>query len=188
MKKGLAIAAMVAMLAAAPVMAEDTAAIGANVQEETVIEWNDMVQQSFIDDGFAGTMCNIDALNMELVIPEGMEQRQPTDEEKAKSDILVFENADQTQRIEFVLGPLGDCQNLDDVINLLGQSYPGITVTPARINEYDTLVFGSEEADSMTVLISAGESGFLRIIFHPISDPTLNKLFTYVMASVQQMK
>ena len=108
--------------------------------------------------------------------------------EKAKSDILVFENADQTQRIEFVLGPLGDCQTLDDVITLLGQSYPGITVTPVRINEYDTLVFGSEEADSMTVLISAGESGFLRIIFHPISDPTLNKLFTYVMASVQQMK
>jgi hypothetical protein len=64
---------------------------------------------------------------------------------------MVFENEDQTQRIEFVLGPLGDCQTLEDVTVLLKANYPDMTVTPTRINEYSTLVFGNEEKDSMTL-------------------------------------
>jgi len=102
---------------------------------------------------------------------------------------MVFENEDQTQRIEFVLGPLGDCQTLEDVTALLKANYPDMAVTPTRINEYSTLVFGNEEKDSMTVLIGAGEAGFLRIICHPIaSSPEMNELFSLVAASIQQIK
>ena len=102
---------------------------------------------------------------------------------------MVFENEDQTQRSEFVLGPLGDCQTLEDVTALLKANYPDMTVTPTRINEYSTLVFGNEEKDSMTVLIGAGEAGFLRIICHPISEsPEMNQLFSLVAASIQQIK
>ena len=164
--------------------AEETEAAG----EIPSVEWSDDVLQAFVDEGFAGTIFTIDKLGLQLLVPEGLEQRQPTDEEKEEDTILVFENEDQSQKIEFVLGQIADCQSLDDVQAFMAESFPDMTVTPTRINEYDTLVYGNEEADSMAVLIGAGDAGFLRIILHPVTDPEMNRLYSFVAASIQEIK
>ena len=189
MKKRILAAAAASILLLSSVMGF-TASAGETeaAATEPAIEWDDTVLQSFVDDGYAGTIFTIDKLGLQLLVPEGLEQRQPTDEEKEKDTILVFENDDQSQKIEFVLGQIGDCKTLEDVQAFMAESFPDMTVTPTRINEYDTLVYGNEEADSMAVLIGAGDAGFLRIILHPVTDPTMNKLYSYVAASIQEIK
>ena len=203
-KKGLMAAAMICMLSMATVMcaqaeeaqteteaAETTEAAGeaeAAASGQAEFTWDENLQQMFINDGFAGTIFDIDALGMEILVPEGMEKRQPTDEEKAKDTILVFENTETEQKIELVLGEVGECKTLDEVKAYIEENVPGIVITPTRINEYDTLVYGSEETNSMCVLIGAGDAGFLRVICRPIDTPEMNSLFSYVAASIQQIK
>ena len=190
MKKRLFAAAAACMLLLTSVMGFTASAEETKTDEEVqVIEWSDELLQSFADEGFAGTIMTIDKLGLQLIVPDGLEQRQPTDEEKEKEGmILVFENEDQSKKIEFVLGPIGDCQTLEDVQAFMAESFPDISVTPTKINEYDTLVYGSEETDSMAVLIGAGDAGFLRIIMSPVVDPEMNKLYSYVAASIQEIK
>ena len=36
--------------------------------------------------GFSGKLYSIDALSMQLMVPDGLEQREPTEEEKGKGD------------------------------------------------------------------------------------------------------
>ncbi len=194
MKKGLLAAVMMCVLSAATVMcvhAEEaqteqaaTEATGAPAE----FKWDEKMQQMFTADGFAGTIYDVDALSMQMLVPEGLEQRQPTDEEKEKDTILVFENKEQDQKIELLLGAIGECKNLDDVKAYLEENIPGIVVTPTKINEFDTLVYGSEETNSMCVLIGAGDAGFLRVICRPVNDPQMSKLYSYVAASIQGIK
>ena len=146
------------------------------------------MQQMFIADGFAGTVYDVDALGMQMLVPEGMEKRQPTEEEMGKDIKLVFENTEKDQKIELVVSPVGDCKNLDEVKAFIEEKAPGTVVTPTKINEYDTLVYGSQETNSMCVLIGAGDAGFLRVICHPVNDPQMAKLFSYVAASIQTIK
>ena len=204
LKKGLMVAAMMCMFSMASVMCvqaeeaqtEEAAAetneaaeeTEAAVSEQAEFKWDEKMQQMFVNDGFAGTIYDIDALSMEILVPEGMEKRQPTDEEKEKDTILVFENTETEQKIELVLGAVGDCKSLDEVKAFIEESVPGIVITPTKINEYDTLVYGSEETNSMCVLIGAGDAGFLRVICRPIDTPEMNSLFSYVAASIQEMK
>ena len=61
-------------------------------------------------------------------------------------------------------------------------------IFPTKINEFDTLVYGTEESNSMCVLIGAGDAGFLRVICRPINDPQMSKLYSYVAASIQTIK
>lgn len=152
-----------------------------------VLEWTEEMQQAFVDEGYEGQIYTVDGLGLQLLIPDGLEQREPTEEEKAKDDILVFESEDQTKKIEFVLGPLGECETLDDVKALMEENYPGLTITPTKINEFDTLVYGTEASDSMAVLIGAGESGFLRIICHPVTDPDMYRQYSFVAASIMRI-
>ena len=146
------------------------------------------MQQMFIADGFAGTVYDVDALGMQMLVPEGMEKRQPTEEEMGKDIKLVFENTEKDQKIELVVSPVGECKTLDEVKAFIEEKAPGTVVTPTKINEYDTLVYGSQETNSMCVLIGAGDAGFLRVICHPVNDPQMAKLFSYVAASIQTIK
>ena len=101
---------------------------------------------------------------------------------------LAKENTEKDQKIELVVSPVGDCKNLDEVKAFIEEKAPGTVVTPTKINEYDTLVYGSQETNSMCVLIGAGDAGFLRVICHPVNDPQMAKLFSYVAASIQTIK
>lgn len=151
-------------------------------------KWDDNMQQMFLAEGFSGTVYDIDAFGMQMVVPEGLEKRQPTEEELAEDTRLVFENAEKDQKIELVLGPVGDCKTLDDVKVFIEQQVPGIVIFPTKINEFDTLVYGTEESNSMCVLIGAGDAGFLRVICRPINDSQMKKLYSYVAASIQTIK
>ena len=153
------------------------------------IAWTQELQDMFVSKGYAGTFMTIDALGLELLVPEGMEQRKPTDEEKKQDIILVFENKDATDKIQLVLGPVGECKTLDDVVAFMKENYPDVEVTPTKINQFDTLMYGSKATDSMAVLIGAGDAGFLRVIMSPaVSDQNKNELYTFVAASLQQIQ
>lgn len=196
MKRKMVLAAMLCMLVPFTAMAgevevDDSVEVAQPSEteaEEAVITWSEEAEDSFVEAGFDGTFYDINMLGLKLLVPEGMEMRDPTEEEQGTGTILVFENADQGEKIEFALGPIGDCQNLDEVKDFMAVTFPGIVVTPTKLNEYDTLIFGNEQTDSMTILIGAGDSGFLRIISRPVTDPEMNKLFSFVAASVQQIK
>jgi len=195
MKKKLLLGALVCTMAFGSAMsvyaaeAETTAAAEeAAAAEQAVIEWDEEKENLIVEEGFGGKIMSIDALGMMIYIPDGLEQRDPTDDEKAKDTITVFENQEDGDKIEIVLGQMGDMKTLDDVQAYLKEKYPDMAVTPTKINEYDTLVFGNEEQDSMTVLISAEDAGFLRIICHPVKDEQKNKMFSLVAASLQQIK
>ena len=194
MKKGFMAVAMVCMLSAASVMcvhAEEAQTETADVEMSvpvSALEWDENLQQMFVDEGFSGTFYDIDALGMRMLVPEGMEKRQPTDEEKEKDIILVFENEEKDQKIELTLGPVSDCETLDEVKAFIEENAAGVTVNPTKINGLDTLVYGSEEADSMSVMIGAGDAGFLRVICRPVKDAQMNKLYSYVAASIQQIE
>ena len=87
-----------------------------------------------------------------------------------------------------VFGPVSDCKTLDEVKTFIEENAAGVTVNPTKINGLDTLVYGSEEADSMSVLIGVGDAGFLRVICRPVKDAQMNKLYSYVAASIQQIE
>ena len=150
--------------------------------------WNDLMQESFAANGYSGTFYTIDALGMEMLVPDGLEKRQPTEEESKTDTVLVFANEEENQKIELVLGPVGECQTLEDVKEFMAETYPEISVNETIINGLDTLVFGSEATDSMTVLIGAGEAGFLRVICRPVVDPEMNQLYSYVAASIMPIE
>ena len=189
---------MVCMLGSVSAMASEAAPESATESVETaqtelnfdekVITWDATMEAAAMATGFSGKFYTIDGLNMQLLIPDGLEQRQPTEEEKGKGDILIFENADQSEKVEFVLGPVADCKDLAQVKAFIEQNYPGITVNPMKINGYNTLVFGNEQTDSMTVLIGAGEDGFLRIICRPVTAPEMNERYAIVSESIQPIQ
>ena len=110
----------------------------ASIPVNTII-WDKDLEDLFISSGYVGTIYTIDALGLEMIVPEGLEKRQPTDEEKQQDIILVFENAETKDRIELVLGPVGECKSLDDVKAYIAEKYPDVSVVPAKINQFDTL-------------------------------------------------
>ena len=164
---------------------EETAAEQA--AEPAKIIWDEKMQDLFVANGYTGEIFTIDKLGMQILIPDGLEQRQPTDEEKEQDTVLVFDNEDSEDKIELVLGPVGDCKTLEDVRKFIEDAYPDVTVLPTLINEYETLMYGSEATNSMTVLIGAGDAGFLRIIMRPVNDPEKNQLYSFVAASIKMM-
>ena len=87
-----------------------------------------------------------------------------------------------------MLGPIGDCKTLEDVQAFMKEQVPDIEVVPTKINEYATLMYGSEATNSMAVLIGAEDAGFLRVIFSPVNDPQKNELFSFSAASIQMIK
>lgn len=192
-KKRLMVVAMTCMLSAASLMCvhaeepqTEAAAIETTVQAKE-LKWDDNMQKMFIDNGFAGTVFNVDGLGIKLLVPEGLEERQPTEEEKAKDTKLVFENAEKEQKIELVLGKVSECKSLEEVKAFMEQQFPGVVIHETKINGLDTLVYGSEQSNSMCVLIGAGDAGFLRVICRPVNDPQMSQLYSYVAASIQKI-
>lgn len=192
MTKRLLVAAMIGLLSVGTAMnvcAEEPQKEEAPAeQEQKEIVWDETMEALFINDGYAGDIYTVDALGMQILIPEGLEKRQPTDEEKEKDTILVFESKDGKDKVELVLGPIGDCKTLEDVQAFMKEQVPDIDVIPTKINEYATLMYGSEATNSMAVLIGAEDAGFLRVIFSPVNDPQKKELFSFSAASIQMIK
>jgi len=156
--------------------------------EVTVINWDDKVKE-MEEKGYSGTIYTIDDLGMRLMIPDGMKQRERTQEEADSKISCVFADESEAHTVKIRYDYIEGCTTLEDVAKVLASSTsPAFNYGFHKVNGLDVLIAVSQDADTMTAIINAGEGTFVQVVCSPISDASIADQFRYVVASIQAIE
>lgn len=206
MKKLVLAAMMMGMIAVTPVIAhaasEEQSAATTQTTEaaqtteavegqteyapENIMNWSDELQQQFVNAGFSGTFYTVDDLDLRLLVPEGLKQREATQEELATGIKVVFADEKNENTIKIRFGSVSGCKKLSEVAQLMNNN-PEIKSGLNKINGLDTILVMSEKDNSVFVIIGAGEGQFVQVVCSPISNATMYEQFKYTLASLQSL-
>lgn len=202
MKKFLLAAMMMGMIAVTPVMAhaaqaENKAAVETMQTEQApqterkmdVINWDDKMIQDFNGKGYTGEFASIDKLGLRMMIPSGMTKRECTQEEAANNIAAVFADEKNEKTIRIRQDEISGCSSLEAVAQMLHNSTEHkYQIGFAKINGQNAIMAKCDDANTLTVVIEAGEGRFVQAIFSPISDAQMFDQFRYSVASIQKAK
>ena len=188
MKKLVLIALMIAMLLAVPALAEDAAAPAEEGTTVTAVQmdWNQDVINAFVAAGFDGNMATVtlkDGLAFQILIPDGFQQRDLTEEEAETGVVLALANEETGTNIRVMDSVKEEAGSLSEIArNLLTQD-PNTAIQFAVINGTPALISGLQAEDSIIVSFDLGESRFVQIDFAPLSGN--NVLAQFFLAAIQ---
>ena len=195
MKKLVLAAMMMGMIAVTPVMAHAAEAeqTTESVQmTETqapvgqILNWDDNMTKEFTDKGLSGQFFTIDELDLKLMIPEGMAQRERTEDEAKNNIATVFADEKNEKTVKIRFDEIAGCTSLEDVAKMLVINPENkVEIGFAKINGLGAVLVKNAEANTVSAVFPANEGRFLQVICSPVSDPAMFELFQYVIASVQ---
>ena len=181
MKKILLVTLMITMLAAAPVLAEEGTTVSA-VQ----MDWNQQIIDAFVADGFDGAFGTVtlhDGTQFRMLIPDGFQQRDLTEEDQAQNVALAVANESTASEILVRDNVLEGVGSIGELAQSMVAEDPMTAISFAVINGTTAVISGREADDFVTVSFDLGESRFVQIDLKPLSGN--NKLANYFMASIQ---
>lgn len=181
MKKILLATLMLAMLLAAPVLAEEGTTVSA-VQ----MDWNQQIIDAFVADGFDGSFGTItlnDGTQFRILIPDGFQQRDLTEEDMAQNVAVAIANESAGSEILVRDNVIEGAGSIGELAQGMVTEDPMTAISFAVLNGTPAVISGRVAEDVVTASFDLGESRFVQIDLKPLSGN--NKLANYFMASIQ---
>lgn len=170
------------LLLTLPALAEEE---GTTVQA-VQMDWNQEVIDAFTAAGFDGNMATItlaDGLEFRMLIPEGFEQKELTEEEAQTGINLALINEETGTVIcvrDRILEGFGDVGAIAQ--ELLTQN-PETAIQFAVVNGTTALISGLAAEDAVSIFYDLGSSRFVQFDFAPLEGN--NQLAQFFITSVQ---
>ena len=177
MKKCIVITLILSLVLAMPVFAEDNAIHAAQ------IDWDESAEKAFVDAGYAGTWYTLEGIGCDLIIPEGYEQQELTDEDRADNYAFIFANEELGGKVEVFDQYIDSVDDLASLGAALQEKSPENPVQYAIINGAAAVINTVGDYDMMSAIFDLGDHRFVQIMFTPMSKAT--ELLTMCMASIK---
>ena len=175
MKKIIALVLTACLMMAVPACAETIEAVQ--------IDWTEQSEQEFVDAGYSGSWVELESVGCRLIIPEGYEQTELSEEDVANEYVCRFYNAENGGAISVFDSHIEGMEDLSSLGAALKAQYPERTLQYLILNGAAAVASGVEEYDIMNVIFDLGDSRFVQIMFSPMSEA--NELLTACIASIQ---
>jgi len=170
-----------------PALAEDTTtAEEENTVEAIQLDWKQDVVDEFVAAGLDGNMATVtlqDGLAFEMLIPEGFEQRELTEEEEQMGVNLALSNEATGAMIRVLDCTFEGINDISGIAQGLLSMNPETAIQFALINGKPALIAGMQEDDSVNITFDLGNSRFVQFDFAPLEGNNL--LAQFFIASIQ---
>ena len=188
MKKFAILTLVLSLLLVLPALAEDTTAAeeeGTTV-DAIVMDWNQDVIDAFVAAGLDGNIATVtlpDGLTFDMLIPEGFEQRELTEEEEQMGVNLALVNEATGAMIRILDCTFEGINDISGIAQVLLTMNPETAIQFALINGTPALIAGIQEDDSVNITFDLDNSRFVQFDFAPLEGNNL--LAQFFIASIQ---
>ena len=185
----LTITLILSLLLVLPALAEDTtAAEEENTVDAIVMDWNQDVIDAFVAAGLDGNIATVtlpDGLTFDMLIPDGFEQRELTEEEEQMGVNLALANEATGAMIRILDCTFEGINDISGIAQSLLTMNPETAIQFALINGKPALIAGMQEDDydSVNITIDLDNSRFVQFDFAPLEGNNL--LAQFFIASIQ---
>lgn len=153
----------------------------ASAEEVFTITW-DMVAENFAQDGFVGSYMPLNDFGVMMLIPNGFEAVELTEEEAALNMYLKLDAQGQAGiGFQYIEGSAEDFAALAE--ELAGKGMTGIDYY--NVNGLNGLAFDTADGNAKVILVDCQNGYLLQITFAPATDETFVKWAQYMVASIQ---
>jgi len=166
-----------------PVMAQETP------DDPVVLNWDELADQ-YVEAGFSGTLYAFNDLGIRLLIPEGYEQQELSEESIENGIEGAFVTEDGEKQIIISLRDLG-VETLEEVALLAKDSfgedfhYGGYY----KLNGLNSIMFMNSDTEELTVAVSTTEPNyFIQVSIRPMTDEDVNAQSGYIIGSIQPLE
>ena len=176
MKKLLLITLILSLLCV-PALAEE------NTVPAAQMNWDNATISAFVAAGYDGNHATVtlqDGKQFKILIPEGFEQRDVTEEESTRGVVLAFANADGAEFCVLDV-QFENAETLSEVASILEGNVS--TLQHLVLNGTDALLAGVEAQDCINIYIELGGHRFVQIDFTPVTGS--NALIPFFIAAIQ---
>ena len=156
-----------------------------NPQEMT---WEEL-EESFQETGYGGQFWNIPSLGISIMIPNGLEQTELSEESIENGFVEIFATEDASVAVMISYRDLG-CETLEEVAELVVETIEDAKFGGFyRINGLDAILFMNPGNDDLTAAIGTTEPGhYIQVSIKPISNEEINSLSGYILGSIQPLE
>ena len=179
---------ILSLLLVLPALAEDTTAAeeeGTTV-DAIVMDWNQDVIDAFVAAGLDGNIATVtlpDGLTFDMLIPDGFEQRELTEEEEQMGVNLALANEATGTMIRILDCTFEGINDISGIAQSLLSLNPETAIQFALINGTPALIAGVPSDDSVNITIDLDNSRFVQFDFAPLEGNNL--LAQFFIASIQ---
>lgn len=178
--KKLIIVLLALCLFAVPVMAQTQ-------EDPKVVNWEEDLEQSFIDAGLAGQFYLFGDYGLQFLVPAGLEPVELTEEHAAHGIFGAFAAEDSDRQIvasylDYGVDTLEDVAQLEKQARGDNMKFGGFYV----VNGLNAILFVDTNSDVLVVNIAAtAPQQFIKLTIGPVSDEGLNALTGYFVGSIK---
>ncbi|MBQ6510311.1 MAG: hypothetical protein IJI07_12625 [Flexilinea sp.] len=159
----------------------------AETEEVQVITW-DEAEEAFTENGYHGLIYSFDKLGFEMMIPDGLEMAELTEEMFYDRGIMsVFIDESGTRQVVVELSNLY-CETLDEVADMVSENVGDAQFAYAQINGLNALLFTNPGEDSVTCVLNAGDGYFVQVTVSPSEDEYMHAMTNYIFASIRPIE
>lgn len=181
MKKIILAVLALALLLAVPALAEEE-----NTVSAVRMDWTQEVIDAFVGDGFDGNMATVtlaDGLQFRILVPNGFEQRDLTEEETQQGVTLAFANGETGACFRIKDTTLAGFEDVGYLAKELLTKNPDTALQFAVVNGTTALISGTKEENAVNITFGLGNERFVQIDFTPLEGN--NKLVQYFITAIQ---
>lgn len=155
--------------------------------EPQEITWEEL-EESFAETGYGSSFWNIPSLGIQILIPDGLDQTDLSQEQIDDGFVEIFATEDRSVAVLLSYRDLG-CETLADVEELVLENIEDAQILGYFvINGLDALMFLNPGNDDLTVAIGTTEpENFIQVSIKPISNEEINKLSGFIFGSIQPL-
>ena len=153
----------------------------ASAEDAVTVTW-DMVAEDFAQNGFEGAFMPLNDFGVMMLVPEGFEAVELTEEEAAMNMYLKLDAQGQAGiGFQYMEGSAEDFAALAE--ELSGRGMTGIEYD--NVNGLNGLSFDTPDGNAKAILVDCQNGYLLQITFAPATDETFVKWAQYMVASIQ---
>jgi len=150
-----------------------------------VVKWEDL-EESFIETGYGGGFWNISNLGISIMIPNGLNQLELSQDYIDNGFVEIFATDDLDIAVLISLRDLA-CETLPDVANLVLENIEDAQIIGYyNYNGLDAMMFLNPGNEELTSVIGTTEPGYyIQVSIKPITNEEINKLSGFIFGSIQ---
>lgn len=163
-------------------------AIGQTIDSPVTTTWEEL-EESFIETGYGADFYDINDFGFRILIPNGLEPVELSDEQIKNGFIVDFANEDHSAAVIVVYRDM-QCESLEELADYIAENLGEDKIAGYyRMNGLDGLVFVNPENEELVCALKATEGGyFVQVSIQPTSNEELNKLSGFIFGSIQKIE
>ena len=160
-------------------------AMAQTADDPEVVVWEDL-EKSFIETGYGGSFWNIPSLGISIMIPNGLNQMELSQDYIDNGFVEIFATDDLDIAVAVSLRDL-ECEDFPEVADLVLENIENAQIVGFyKFNGLDAMMFLNPGNEELTSVIGTTEPGYyIQVSIKPITNEEINKLSGFIFGSIQ---